>query len=201
LKDVPTKQCRFLSPDGRCYSFDHRANGYGRGEGAACILLKRLDDAIRDGNTIRGVIRHVGTNQDGKTNGIALPSQAAQEALIRRLYSEAGLETKDTSYLETHGTGTQAGDPLEAGAIASIFAESRSHNEPLIIGSVKTNIGHTEGLSGLPSLIKTVLMLERQIIVPNCNFEKPNAYIPMLHWKLKVRSILFVPWLRLTNVV
>lgn len=120
--------------------------------------------------------------------GIALPSKSAQENLIRRLYAEAGLETSETSYLETHGTGTQAGDPLEAGAIASIFAEGRSPDKPLFIGSVKTNIGHTEGLSGLPALIKTVLMLEHQTIVPNCNFEKPNVHIPMYDWKLKVRS-------------
>lgn len=122
--------------------------------------------------------------------GITLPSKTAQEALIRRLYTEVGLNTAETSYLETHGTGTQAGDPLEAGAIASVFAEGRAADDPLIIGSVKTNIGHTEGLSGLAALIKTVLMLEHQTIVPNCNFEKPNANIPLHDWRLKVRSCL-----------
>lgn len=182
---------RFLSPDGRCFSFDHRANGYARGEGTACVMLKPLDAAIRDGNTVRAVIRHIGTNQDGKTMGITLPSKDAQEDLIRRLYAEAGLKTSETSYLETHGTGTQAGDPLEAGAIASVFALDR--DEPLVIGSVKTNIGHTEGLSGLAALIKTVLMLEHRMIVPNCNFEKPNASIPLRDWKLKVPTAT-EPW-------
>jgi acyl transferase domain-containing protein len=149
------------------------------------------------------VIRHVGSNQDGKTMGISLPSKSAQEDLIRRLYTEAGLETRETSYVETHGTGTQAGDPLEAGALASIFAEGRSTDNPLIIGSVKTNIGHTEGLSGLPSLIKTVLMLEHQTIVPNCNFEKPNPHIPMRDWKLKVRCCVpeRLTWFRLTKFI
>jgi acyl transferase domain-containing protein len=166
-------------------------------------VLKPLDTAIRDGNTIRAVIRHVGSNQDGKTMGISLPSKSAQEDLIRRLYTEAGLETRETSYVETHGTGTQAGDPLEAGALASIFAEGRSTDNPLIIGSVKTNIGHTEGLSGLPSLIKTVLMLEHQTIVPNCNFEKPNPHIPMRDWKLKVRCCVpeRLTWFRLTKFI
>ncbi|MBE3042652.1 type I polyketide synthase [Candidatus Bathyarchaeota archaeon] len=184
---------RFLSPDGRCFSFDHRANGYARGEGTACVMLKPLDAAIRDGNTIRAVIRHIGTNQDGKTMGITLPSKDAQESLIRRLYAEAGLKTSETSYLETHGTGTQAGDPLEAGAIASVFAKDRAHDDPLIIGSVKTNVGHTEGLSGLAALVKTVLMLEHRTIVPNCNFEKPNANIPLQDWKLRVPTTA-EPW-------
>ena len=152
-------------------------------------MLKPLDAALRDGNTIRAVIRHIGRNQDGKTMGITLPSKTAQESLIRRLYVEAGLKTSETTYIETHGTGTQAGDPLEAGAIASVFAEGRAFDDPLIIGSLKTNIGHTEGMSGIAALIKTVLMLEHQTIVPNCNFEKPNAHIPMKEWRLKVSSL------------
>ena len=97
---------RFLSPDGRSYTYDHRANGYSRGEGAACVILKPLAEALKNGDTIRGIIRNTGTNQDGKTNGITLPSSEAQESLIRRVYEAAGLDPIQTTYVEAHGTGT-----------------------------------------------------------------------------------------------
>ncbi|KAL9042477.1 MAG: hypothetical protein Q9214_003767, partial [Letrouitia sp. 1 TL-2023] len=181
---------RFLSTDGRCYSFDHRANGYARGEGAACLILKPLKDAVRDGDTIRGVIRNTGINQDGKTSGITLPSGEAQEALIRSVYKGAGLNPLETSFVECHGTGTPAGDPLEAGALAKVFAPGRSSGEPLRIGSIKSNMGHLEGASGLAGLIKTILMLENKLILPNRNFEKGNPRIPFADWKLKVPTSL-----------
>jgi acyl transferase domain-containing protein/NADPH:quinone reductase-like Zn-dependent oxidoreductase len=152
-----------------------------------------LDEALRNGDTIRGVIRNTGTNQDGKTNGITLPSSEAQENLIRRVYKEAGLEPAKTSYVETHGTGTPAGDPLEAGALARVFGPGRPASQPLLVGSVKTNIGHLEGASGLAGLIKTVLMLENNMILPNVNFEKANPSIPLSEWKLKVPTAV-EPW-------
>ena len=175
-----------MSPDGRCYSFDHRANGYARGEGTACIVLKSLEDAIKDGNTVRAVIRHTGVNQDGKTAGITLPSREAQQALIESVYKAAGLDPVETSYVEAHGTGTPAGDPLEASALASVFSPGRAVDKPLRIGSIKSNVGHLEGCSGLAGLIKTVLMLENDLILPNRNFEKGNPHIPFQEWKLKV---------------
>lgn len=184
---------RFLSPDGRCYTYDHRANGYSRGEGAACIILKPLAEAIMNGDTIRGVIRNTGTNQDGRTNGITLPSSEAQEALIKKVYEEAGLDPARTSYVESHGTGTKVGDPLEAAALSRVFGPGRPVSQPLVVGSVKTNIGHLEGASGLAGLIKTVLMLENNLILPNVNFEKANELIPLYRMKLKVPTTL-QPW-------
>lgn len=133
---------------------------------------------MSDGDTIRGVIRNTGINQDGKTSGITLPSGEAQEALIRSVYKNAGLNPLDTSFVECHGTGTPAGDPLEAGALAKVFAPDRSSDEPLRIGSIKSNMGHLEGASGLAGLIKSVLMLENKMILPNRNFEKGNPRIP-----------------------
>lgn len=186
-RDWLTKQTTsFLSPDGRCYSFDHRANGYARGEGAACIVLKSLEDAIKDGDTIRAVLRQTGVNQDGKTAGITLPSKEAQQALIKSVYNAAGLDPVDTSYVEAHGTGTPAGDPLEASALAGVFSPGRPGDKPLRIGSIKSNMGHLEGCSGLAGLVKTVLMLENDLILPNRNFEKGNPHIPFEDWKLKV---------------
>ncbi|KAH8893023.1 hypothetical protein GQ53DRAFT_861382 [Thozetella sp. PMI_491] len=184
----------FFSPDGKCMAFDHKANGYARGEGAATIILKPLADAIRDGDVIRAVIRGTGVNQDGRTPGITMPSSIAQEALIRETYARAGLTTTDTAYFETHGTGTQAGDPLEAAAAAAAITASRdSAARSLLIGSVKTNIGHTEGIAGLAGVIKGVYALERGQIPPNLWFEKPNPKIPMKEWKLEVPTVL-TPW-------
>lgn len=148
--------------------------------------MKPLEDAIRNGDPIRAVIRGSGINQDGRTAGITLPSREAQASLIRRVYNKAGLNPLDTAYVEAHGTGTPAGDPLEAGAIASVFGEGRAKNRPLLVGSVKTNIGHLEAASGLASVMKCVLILEKGLIPPNLNFEKANPQIPLGKWKMMV---------------
>lgn len=183
----------FLSPDGRCYSFDHRANGYARGEGAGALILKPLDAAIRDGNTIRAVIRNTGVNQDGRTPGMTIPSKAAQEKLIRSVYGAAGLDLASASYIETHGTGTAQGDPKEAGAIAAAWAERKVlGKEPLYLGAIKSNIGHLEGASGVAGIIKTVHVLEKAIIPPNINFEKVNPSIPADEWGIQVSHALRV---------
>ncbi|KAF5012109.1 hypothetical protein FDECE_1826 [Fusarium decemcellulare] len=181
----------FFSPDSRCYSFDARANGYSRGEGIACLILKPLADAIRDNDTIRAVIRGTACNQDGKTSGIMLPSREAQEELIKTAYKDSGCDFATTAYFEAHGTGTQAGDPLESGAIGNTFGPHRPVDEngqklPLYIGSVKTNVGHTEGTSGLAGVIKAVLSLERGAIAPNVYFETPNPQIDLEGWNLRV---------------
>ncbi|KAL9103462.1 MAG: hypothetical protein Q9163_001490 [Psora crenata] len=165
----------FLSPDSQCYSFDDRANGYTRGEGIGIIVLKHIDDAIRDEDCIRAVIRGTGINSDGKTPGITLPSTAAQASLIRQTYASAGLDPAQTGYFEAHGTGTGAGDPLEVSAIGSVFVRTTKDSPaPLYIGSVKPNIGHLEAGAGLAGLIKTVLTLETGVIPPNINFVNAN---------------------------
>lgn len=162
-----------LSPDGRCFSFDHRANGYGRGEGVGTVIVKSLSAALRDGDTVRAIVRGTGSNQDGKTPGMSLPSPEAQEALIRQVYASADLDMRDTSYIEAHGTGTPVGDPLEVQAISNAF-QIAEREKPLYIGSVKANLGHLEGGAGIAGLIKVILMLEAQIIPGLANFEHLN---------------------------
>lgn len=183
MTDNPT---RLLSPAGKSYAFDHRASGYGRGEGSATVIVKRLDDALRDGNPIRAIIRGSGVNQDGKTETITTPSKEAQEDLIRSCYQTAGLDPSETAYVEAHGTGTPTGDPIEARAIASVFENKAFREEPVRLGSVKTNIGHTETASGLASIIKVALALEKGQIPPSINFEKPNEKLQLDKWGLKV---------------
>ena len=153
-------------------------------------MIKPLKDALEAGDNIRAVIRNSGANQDGRTAGITMPSQQAQKDLMHSVYSSAGIDPSETRYVSAHGTGTAIGDPIEAGAIASVFASGRSPEEPLIVGSVKTNIGHTEAASGLASLIKTVFVLESGIIPPNMNFEKANEQIPLEKWNLKIPTTL-----------
>lgn len=179
--------CRLLAGSGRSYAFDNRATGFGRGEGVGCIILKSVEDAEAAGDTIRSIIVNTGINQDGRTLGIAMPSGEAQETLIRQVYKEARIDPSMTGYVEAHGTGTKVGDPLEATALNAVFGKGRTARQPLLIGSVKSNIGHLEGSSGVVAVIKTVLALERGFVPPNCNFEKCNEEIPMDQWHMKVR--------------
>ncbi|KAJ5675037.1 Acyl transferase/acyl hydrolase/lysophospholipase [Penicillium maclennaniae] len=178
-----------LSPDGRSYAFDSRANGYGRGEGVATIIIKRLSDALAANDPIRAVIRETALNQDGKTDTITTPSGTAQVELMRECYRRAGLDPRGTQYFEAHGTGTPAGDPIEAGAMTAIFGggEGRDHEEHYLrIGSVKTNVGHTEAASGLAAMVKGVLCLEKGLIPPTVNYETPNPKLKLDEWRLKV---------------
>ena len=185
----------FLSADGKCFSFDHRANGYSRGEGVGTIIIKSLSAALRDGDTIRAIVRGTGINQDGRTPGITLPSSVAQETLTRSVYANAGLDLQDTMLVESHGTGTAAGDPVEARAIASAFS-SRSKEIPLYIGAIKSNIGHLEGASGVAGIIKSIMVLESAIIPPNVNFEKSNPKIIINKWNIQF-PLTPTPWPRL----
>ncbi|OJK01160.1 hypothetical protein ASPACDRAFT_26431 [Aspergillus aculeatus ATCC 16872] len=175
-----------LSEAGRCFAFDSRAAGYGRGDGIASIIIKPLVAALRDGDPIRAVIRNSAANQDGKTATLTSPSQQAQEELMRECYDMVGLDPRDTSYVEAHGTGTQAGDTIEAHAIGHVFGAGRSSERPLVIGSVKTNIGHTEAASGLAGVIKVVMAMEKQAIPPHLNFESPNEKISLEALNLKI---------------
>lgn len=175
-----------LSPDSRCYSFDHRANGYSRGEDFGVVVVKLLADALQNGDTFRAVIRATGSNQDGRTPGITQPSKDAQETLIRDTYLSAGLNLKTTRSFEAHGIGTPIGDPTEAAAISAVFKAERTSDDPLLIGAVKSNIGHLEGASGLAGLIKTIMVLESGVIPPNIWFERPHRSIHTKEWNIKV---------------
>ena len=171
-----------LSKDGACKSFSAEANGYARGEAVTAIYVKPLADAIRDGNPVRAVVRATSHNVDGKTPGLSQPSTDAQEALMRRAYQLAGItDYSQTAMVECHGTGTPTGDPIEAKAVARVFGE-----KGVYIGSVKPNLAHTEGASGLVSLMKMVKALEHRIIPPNIRFETPNPNIPFKEAKLTV---------------
>ena len=177
-----------LSPDGICYSFDDRANGYARGEGIGVVVIKLLDEALKDRDTIRGIIRATGSNQDGRTPSMTQPSKEAQERLIQDTYRRAGLDRKLTRYFEAHGTGTPAGDPIEARAVAAAFKDQRPLGEPLYIGAVKSNIGHLEGASGIAGLIKTILVLENGLIPRNLWFHNVNPEIRTKDWNIEVPS-------------
>ncbi|KAF2177009.1 putative polyketide synthase [Zopfia rhizophila CBS 207.26] len=176
----------FLSPDSKSHSFDHRANGYARGEGVSFVVLKPLELALRDNDMIRAVIRNTSVNQDGNTPGITVPSAESQKNLIRQCYANAGLDLASTQFVEAHGTGTPTGDPLEASALAQTFGAARPAGQPLLIGSVKSNIGHLEGASGVAQVTKAIMALEKGMIPPNIWFEKANPRIPMEEWNLQV---------------
>ncbi|KAG6041320.1 Type I Iterative PKS [Claviceps citrina] len=200
---MPMTALNFLSPDGKCFTFDSRANGYGRGEGIGAIIMKRLSDAIRDNDTIRAVIRGSSVNQDGRTAGITLPSKEAQVANIRSVYANAGLDFGQTAYVECHGTGTQAGDWRELKAVSETLAADRPSHSPVVVGSVKPNIGHLEGAAGVAGMIKGVLVLEHGRIPPNINFEHGNPAIDFDDWKVKVPQSLMdwpIPGLRRVSV-
>ena len=185
---------RFLSADGKCYPFDERVSGgFGPGEGASCVILKPLRDALEAGDNVRAIIRGTGINQDGRTAGISLPSSEAQAKLIRFVYSSAGLEPSDTKVIEAHGTGTTVGDPLEASAFAATIAKAATAQDPVYIGSSKSNFGHLEGVSGIVSLIKGAMMLANQTILPSANFKVSNPKITGLGTQLQVRMPLLFP--------
>lgn len=168
---------KILSPDGKSKMWDAEANGFSRGEGFGVTILKSLDAAIRDGDTVRAVVLASAANEDGRTPGISLPSSEAQQALIRTAYRQAAVDPSDTGYVEAHGTGTQAGDPLEAKAILATIGHKRTKD--LYVGSVKTNIGHLEGAAGVAGVIKAALTVERGVIPPNLWFEKLNPQITL----------------------
>ncbi|KAH6966040.1 hypothetical protein EDB82DRAFT_480382 [Fusarium venenatum] len=177
-----------LNPDGKSYAFDSRGAGYGRGEGVATIVLKRLDDALKDGDRIHAIIANSGMNQDGKTPGLNTPSGEAQAALSRRVYQEAGLNPADTSFVEAHGTGTQAGDREEIGSISKVFCEEPGRENDLYVGSVKTNIGHLEAASGIAGLLKSILILKHGQIPATLNFIKPKTSLKLYEKKIKIPS-------------
>ncbi|WP_193199909.1 non-ribosomal peptide synthetase/type I polyketide synthase [Nostoc sp. MG11] len=170
-------KAKMLAADGRCKTFDASADGFVRAEGCGVIVLKRLSDAVADGDNILALIRGSAVNQDGRTSGLTVPNGPAQQAVISHALENARVKPEQISYVEAHGTGTSLGDPIEVGALATVFGKHRSPDQPLIIGSVKTNIGHLEAASGIAGLIKVVLALKHQEIPPNLHFQQPNPYI------------------------
>ncbi|MFI5644886.1 guadinomine polyketide synthase module 4 GdnH [Kitasatospora sp. NPDC051705] len=165
-----------LAADGRCKTFDARADGYARGEGGGVVVLKRLDDALADGDTVHAVIRGTAVNQDGRTNGLTAPSGTAQQEVIRQALADAGLAPHEVGYVEAHGTGTQLGDPIEVDALGTVFRD-RGTAGPLLIGAAKTNIGHLEAAAGVAGLIKAVQVLRHGEVPPNLNFDRPSPHI------------------------
>lgn len=166
-----------MAPDGRCKTFDAAANGYVRGEGCGMVVLKRLSDALADGDRILAVIRGSAVNHDGRSNGLSAPNGPAQEAVIRAALADARLSPHDIGYIEAHGTGTRLGDPIEIEALRTVLCEGRPADRPLVVGSVKTNIGHLESAAGIAGLIKLVLMLRHGEIPPHLHLKTLNPLL------------------------
>ena len=175
-----------LSPTGRCRAFDAAADGFVRGEGAGVVVLKRLTDAQRDGDRVLAVICGSAVNQDGRSNGLMAPNPAAQMAVLRAAYENAGMQPHEVDYVEAHGTGTLLGDPIEARALGTVLGRGRSEESPLLLGAVKTNLGHTEAAAGIAGFIKTVLAVQYGEIPPNQRFVSPNPHIPFDNLRMKV---------------
>ncbi|WP_259391638.1 type I polyketide synthase [Paenibacillus sp. 1011MAR3C5] len=183
---IAESKAGMLSPDGRSKAFDSRANGYVRGEGAGMVVLKTLSKAIQEGDPIHAVIRGTGVNQDGHSSGITVPRGEAQRALMEDVYRKAGVHPAEVQYVEAHGTGTPVGDPIEANALGSFLSEGREEGKPCYIGSVKTNIGHTEAAAGIAGLIKAVLCLKHRQIPPHLHLIEANENIRFDELKLQV---------------
>ncbi|MFY2860417.1 SDR family NAD(P)-dependent oxidoreductase, partial [Mycobacterium sp. THU-M104] len=175
---VAASRARMLAADGRCKTFDAAANGYARSEGCGVLVLKRLSDAERDGDRICAIIRGTAVNQDGASSGLTVPNGGAQQRLIATTLARAGLAGGEVDYLEAHGTGTSLGDPIEVQAAAAVYGADRDADRPLLIGSVKSNIGHLESAAGIAGLIKVVLSLEHEMLPQNLHFATPSPNIP-----------------------
>lgn len=176
-----------LSSDGRCKAFDAAGDGYVRGEGGAVLLLKPLEQAFADGDNIQAIIRATGVNADGaRKTGITIPSKDGQAELMQAVLSRSGLKAKDIDFVEAHGTGTAVGDPIETAAIGTVYGQCRSLDDPLPIGSVKSNVGHLEPASGMAGLVKTILALKHQALPPSLHFNTPNPHIDFSGLNLKV---------------
>ncbi|MFI5009431.1 MAG: SDR family NAD(P)-dependent oxidoreductase, partial [Solirubrobacterales bacterium] len=182
-----------LSPDGLCYTFDSRANGYVRGEGGGVVALKPLSRALVDGDSIHCVIRGSAVNNDGASDGLTAPDRRAQEALLRLAYRRAGVRRADVQYVELHGSATRLGDQIEAAALGGALGDARAAGDPLLVGSAKTNVGHLEGAAGIVGLIKTALCIEHREIPPSLNFHEPSPRIPLDKLHLRVQQALS-PW-------
>ncbi|KLU92414.1 hypothetical protein MAPG_11360 [Magnaporthiopsis poae ATCC 64411] len=183
-----TAKLGVLSPTAKCHTFDASADGYGRGEGVGALYLKRLSDAMRDGDPVRAVIRGSAVNSNGKVPGygITYPSIRGQEAVVRAAYARCGLDPADTAYVECHGTGTNVGDPIETQAIATAMNDTRPRDKPLVVGAIKPNIGHSEAASGIFAVMKAALQTENGVITGIHGFKTINPGIHEEEWNIKV---------------
>ncbi|MEM7125059.1 MAG: SDR family NAD(P)-dependent oxidoreductase [Chloroflexota bacterium] len=188
---IALSQMQALATDGRCKSFDAAADGYGRGEGVGMILLKRLSDAQANGDTILAVVKGSAVNHDGLSSGLTVPNKRAQEKLLRHALANAKVTPDEVAYIEAHGTGTSLGDPIEIRALGSVFGADRAH--PLLVGSVKSNIGHLEAAAGVAGLMKMVLSLYYGQIPPHLHFNTPNPYIEWDEYAIDIPTVL-QPW-------
>lgn len=175
---ITFSSAQMLAPDGRCKTFDAAADGYVRGEGCGVIVIKRLEDAIRDGDRIRAVIRGSAVNQDGASGGLTVPNGVSQQRVIADALKRAGVAASDVGYLEAHGTGTSLGDPIEVQAAGAVLGAGREPGRPLLIGSAKTNIGHLEAAAGIAGVLKVILSLEHETLPKHLHFENPSPHIP-----------------------
>lgn len=180
------RNAQMLSPDGRCFSFDDRANGYVRGEGAGMMLLKPLSNARRDGDNVLAIIKGSASNQDGKSNGISAPNGLAQQRVIRNALKDGNIQPEHVDYVEAHGTGTALGDPIEVRALSNIYGIGREKTNSLLIGSVKANVGHLEHAAGIVGLLKAVQCLRYEQVPSQVNFNTPNRHIPWDNIAVKV---------------
>nr|UUL70764.1 Myxalamid-type polyketide synthase MxaE and MxaD [Vitiosangium cumulatum] len=175
---IASCRLRSQSPNGRCKSFDAKADGYVRSEGSGVVVLKRLSDAVADGDRILAVIRGSAINHDGASSGLTVPSGPAQESLIRAALAAARVEPEQVVYVESHGTGTSLGDPIEVRALSETLCKGRDRTRPLVLGAVKTNVGHLEAAAGMAGLFKAVLALQHGQVPPNLHFSQPSPHIP-----------------------
>ncbi len=184
---------RALSPDSRCKTFDANADGYARGEGCGILVLKRLRDAMADGDRILALVKGSAINHDGPSSGLTVPNQQAQKKVIRQALVNAKVDPSEVDYVECHGTGTSLGDPLEVKAIDEVYCRERSKDDPLVLGAVKSNVGHLEAAAGVAGLIKIILGLQNHEIPPNLHFNQPN---PQIDWdKIPVQvATSVIPW-------
>jgi myxalamid-type polyketide synthase MxaB len=184
---ISMSKARALAPDGRSKTFDASADGYSRGEGCGIVVLKRYSDALADGDNILALIRGTAINHDGRSSGLTVPNGLAQQEVIRAaLANTGGIQPQEVSYVETHGTGTQLGDPIEVRAVAAVLGKDRAQDQPLLLGSVKSHIGHAEAAAGMASLIKVILALQYEQIPAQLHFKVPNPHIDWETLPLKV---------------
>jgi acyl transferase domain-containing protein len=192
--NISFSKARMMAADGRCKTFDERADGYVRGEGCGVVVLRRLSDALKDRDRILAVVRGSAINQDGRSGGLTAPSGPAQEAVIRAALEVAQVPAEAIGYVETHGTGTPLGDSIEVGALGSVLCAGRGAGQPLVIGSVKTNIGHIEAAAGIAGIAKVILALERREIPPHLHFRTGNPHINWGALPITVPKTT-IPWL------
>ncbi|MEC3976983.1 type I polyketide synthase [Amycolatopsis sp. H20-H5] len=177
-----------LSPDGRCYTFDARANGYVPGEGGGLVVLKRLDSALADGDTVQCLILGSAVNHDGNGRALTRPNEAAQRDVLRRAHERARISATQLQYVELHGTGTPAGDPVEASALGAVLGSARPRTQPLLVGSVKTNVGHLGAAAGIAGLIKVAMAIRHRELPASLNFERANPDIALDELNLRVQQ-------------